>query len=110
MTKIANGRRVPGGALPKSTRVDNRAIASMAKSASASFVSQTAPGRRSESAMPAATPTLVMRSRTPRNTIETVDRVSMLANVDAACNARFAGFQIVRMKIRNRIPTGMHSE
>ena len=57
--------------------------------------------------MPAASPTLVMRRRATRNTIETVDRDPMLANAEAACSARFAGFQIVRIKIRNRIPTGI---
>ena len=57
--------------------------------------------------MPAATPTLVMMSRAARNTSDSVDRDSMFDNVDAACSARFAGFQIVRMKISGRIQSGI---
>src|SRR5687767_10754465 len=71
------------------------------------LASQTAPGRRSQSAMPAATPTLVMMRRAARNTSDNVDRAPIFHTLDAACNASVAGFQIVRMKISGRIHSGI---
>jgi hypothetical protein len=104
---IASGSRVPGGALPRSTRLASLTTASMAKSISASLASHTAPGLRSHSAKPAATPTLVMMSRAARTTIDSVYRYSMFDTIDAARSASVAGFQTVRMKMSGSIQSGI---
>ena len=106
MTNSASGSRVPGGALPRSARLDNRTTASMANSIKESFASDTAPGRRIQSAMPAATPTPVMMKRAARNTSDSVDRELRYQTLEAACSARLAGFQIVRMTISRKIQAG----
>ena len=103
MIKSAVGRRVPGGALDKSVRVDSRTTASMANRISASLASHTAPGRRNHNAIPAATPTLVIASLAPRKITESVDRAPMFQTLEAAWKAKVPGFQIVKMKIRTRI-------
>ncbi len=107
MMNSASGRRAPGGALPRSTRVDSLSAASMPKSMSASLASGTAPAWRSQSARPAAIPTLVMASRAARNASDSVDRAPMFQTIDDACSASIAGFQIVRMKMSGRIQSGI---
>ena len=102
----ASGKRVPGGALPRSARLASRNTASAAKSIRESFASEIAPGRRRHNAMPAASPMLVMISRARRNARDTAGRVSKLRSADAACSARLAGFQTVRMNTSSGIPTG----
>src|SRR6187402_2523238 len=106
MMNSASGRRVPGGALPMSTRVESLATVPTAKRTSASFASDTAPGRRNHRARPAATPTLVIISRAARKNNDSVGRVPIVHTIDEASSARLAGFHMVRMKTRNRIPTG----
>lgn len=98
--KIGVGKRVPGGALDRSTRVESRTTASMPKSINASFASHTAPGRRRHRAMPAATPTLVIARRAPRNSSENVDLEPRFHTLDEACSARLAGFQTVSSSTR----------
>ena len=102
MMKIASGRRVPGGAVDRSTRVERRTTASMPNSISASLASHTAPGRRSHKAIPAATPTLVIARRAPRNSNDSVDREPRFQMIDAACRASVAGFQMVSRRMRMR--------
>ena len=109
MMKIARGKRVPGGAVDRSTRVERRTTASAPNSANASFASHTAPGRRRHNARPAATPTLVITRRAPRKTKDNVDRELKCARLVAACKARLAGFHTVnsRIKMRSQPPAGI---
>ena len=96
----------PAAQLPRSVRVDSLATASMAKRTNESFASHTAPGRRRQSAIPAATPIPVMRSRAARKISDSVDRVSILPTAEDAWSARLTGFQIVRITMSSRMPKG----
>jgi hypothetical protein len=67
----------------RSTLFDKRTLASIANNMRASLASHTAPGRRIQRAIPAATPTLVTSSRRPRRISESDDRAPRVHTVDA---------------------------